>query len=1013
MYKRKHLYKLIIFLLAPLIVIFFAISHGISLNKNFNEEVNQEKEEHKFRLVGIVCSYLNRFYVEPDRIKPKEMLIESLSWLERIIPEVQVNVNDESEEVEILVDKTSKIIDISRIRRLGELYNTLNDVLHFVNENKYHEIKAEEIEYAAINGMLAQLDPHSVVFPPKDFTEFKIGTSGKFGGLGMVVGLRDGILTVISPIEGTPAFRAGLKSGDKIIAIDEDSTINMSLQEAVSKLRGDPSTAVILIVEIKKSQTNKTVTLIREIIAIPSVDSKLVDGNIGYIKIRNFQEDTSQSLEEKIAELTAESGTLKGLILDLRNNSGGLLGQAIAVADKFLSSGMVVITVEPMGKQKIQKAKKSSKDLAKCPLVVIIDAGSASGAEIVAGALKDNKRAILIGDTSFGKGSIQQLVDLTNGAALKLTVGKYLTPNFTDIQSVGITPDILLTQSQVSENEIILFNESKHFREKDLKKHLDEHSEATLPYEKIKYLSFTDTDSETEEQKQKQKDEDYYKIPDLEKDTHVQFAKKIILNTPSYDNNDDLLRQLKPIFEDFKKDEEMKISDALNTLDIDWSTGETIALPSVTTNLHLVPSNGKLKASEELKIEISVTNNSEGSLYQLRGKTESKNLLLDKHEFVFGKIETGMTKKSSKTIKIPQNSLSRKDELLIKFSEFNEHAPEDIKSTISINAQPKPVFSYSYQIIDEGEGLTGNGDGIIQKGEVVDLVLFVKNIGKGTSEKNIIALRDLSHKEVFIEKGKMELGELLPGESKSFKLKLSVRDTLEADSFSVDITIADTTFGTRISGKLEFNVDQNNNGEKTQLTNKTLKVTDNYVPIYNGKSLSTPIIAYASNGTILMADKETQAWTWCRVKMPEGRFGWIPSDNVEISTLTESNQQTAPELFLQNVPPQIELDTQDPHDTFRQEYISLSGTARDDNTIKYVYILVNDDKVFYRSNREASETDKSNLSFTSDIPLEDGPNIISIVTRDDQDLLSTKSFVVTKTPSPEVIKTASSEKDKS
>jgi carboxyl-terminal processing protease len=571
----------------------------------------------------------------------------------------------------------------------------------------------------------------------------------------------------------------------------------------------------------------------------------------------------------------------------------------------------------------------------------------------------------------------------------------------------------LLAQSQVSEDEIILFNESKHFREKDLKKHLDEHSKAELPYEKIKYLSFTDTDSETEEQKQKQKDEDYYKIPDLETDTHVQFAKKIILNTPSYDNNDDLLGQLKPIFEDFKKDEEVKISDALNTLDIDWSTGETITLPSVTTKLHLVPSNGKLKASEELKIEISVTNNSTGTLYQLRGITESKNLLIDKHEFVFGKVETGMTKTSSKTIKIPQNSISRKDELFIKFSEFNEHAPEDIKSAISIAAQPKPVFSYSYQIIDEGEGLTGNGDGIIQKGEVVDLVLFVKNIGKGTSEKNIIALRDLNHKEVFIEKGKMELGELLPGESKSFRLKLSVRDTLEADSFSVDITIADITFGTRISGKLEFNVDQNNNGEKIQLTDKALKVTGNYVPIYNGKSLSTPIIAYAGNGTILMADKETQRWSWCRVKMPEGRFGWIPSDSVEISTLAGSNQQTVPELFLQNVPPQIELDSQDLHDTFRQEYLSLSGTARDDNTIKYVYILVNDDKVFYRSNREASETDKSNLSFASDIPLEDGPNIISIVTRDDQDLLSTKSFVVTKIPSPEVIKTVSSEKGKS
>ncbi len=931
------------------------------------------------------------------------MLKASLSWLERIIPEVQVNVNDESEKIEILVDEASKVVDISKIRRLGELYNALNDVLHFVNDNKHHEIKTEDIEYAAINGMLSQLDPHSVVFPPKDFDEFKIGTSGKFGGLGMVVGLRDGILTVISPIEGTPAFRAGLKSGDKIIAIDEDSTINMSLQEAVNKLRGDPSTAVILIVESKKSQTNKTVTLIREIISIPSVSSKLVDGNIGYIKIRNFQEDTAQSLEEEIVKLKTESEEFKGLILDLRNNAGGLLGQAIAVADKFLSSGMIVVTVEPMGKQKIQKAKRSSKDLNKCPLVVIIDAGSASGAEIVAGALKDNNRAPLIGDTSFGKGSIQQLIDLINsGAALKLTVGKYLTPNFTDIQSVGIAPDIQLVQSQVSEDEIILFNENPHFREEDLKKHLGEHSEAELPYEKVRYLVHVDDEAEEgedEEKEKKIKEEDYYKIPDLDKDTHVQFAKKIILNSHLYGKNDDFLDQLKPIIEDFKKSEETKIADALSNQDIDWSTGETTFPPSVTTTLKLTPSNGEVKAAEELKIEISVTNNGEGPIYQLRGMTESKNLLIDKREFIFGKVGKGETKTSSKTIKIPQNSVNRKDELIVKFHELSGNTLEDVKGTVLIDALPKPVFSYSHQIIDEGEGLTGNGDGIIQKGEVVDLVLFVKNIGKGTSEKNIIALRKLSQKEVYIERGKMELGELAPGESKSLKIKLSVRDTLEAEDFSVNLTIADTTYGTRISGKLEFKVDLNGENGKMQLTEKTLKVVDDSVPIYNGKSPSTPVISYASNGTTLIADRETESWY--RVKMPEGRFGWISSDHVEISWRAYSGQQTVQDLLLQNVPPLIELDTQKPHDTFRQKHISLSGTVSDDHTIKYVYILVNEDKVFYKSNKDASEEEKSTLSFASDVPLEDGPNVISIVTRDDQDLLSTKSFVVTQLPTEE------------
>ncbi len=1007
MYKKKYLYTLLIFVCASILVTFFAISNSCSLNRNFKEATDQKEENYKFRLVGVVCSYINRFYVEPDRIKPKEMLKESLSWLERIIPEVQVNVDEKSEEIEILVDESSKVIDISKVRRLGELYNTVKDVLYFVNDNKHHDIKAEDIEYAAINGMLSQLDPHSVVFPPKDFDEFKIGTSGKFGGLGMVVGLRDGLLTVISPIEGTPAFRAGLKSGDKIIAIDEDSTVNMSLQEAVHKLRGDPSTEVILVVEVKKSQTTKTFTLIREIISIPSVSSKLADGNIGYIKIRNFQEDTSESLEDEIEKLKTESGDLKGLILDLRNNSGGLLGQAIAVADKFLSSGMIVVTVEPMGKQKIQKAKKSSKDLNKCPLVVLIDAGSASGAEIVAGALKDNNRAPLIGDTSFGKGSIQQLIDLINsGAALKLTVGKYLTPNFTDIQSVGIAPDIMLIQSQVSEDEIILFNENPHFREKDLKKHLDEHSKAELPYEKVRYLVHIDEEDEDGEEgegaKEKAKrinEEDYYKIPDLEKDTHVQFAKKIILNSHLYGKDDAFLDQLKPIIEEFKKSEEAKIADALKIQGIDWSTGETATLPSVSTNLKLTPSNGEVKAMEELQIEISVTNNSDGTLYQLRGMAESKNLLIDKREFIFGKVEKGETKTASQTIKIPQNSVSRKDELIVKFSEFNENAPEDVKGTVSIDALPKPVFSYSYQIIDEGEGLTGNGDGIIQRGEVVELVLFVKNIGKGTSEKNIIALRELSQKEVFIERGKMELGELLPGESKSLKIKLSVRDTLEADQFSVDLTIADTTYGTRISGKLEFNVDLNGENGEMQMTEKALKVVDNGAPIYNGKSTSTPIISHAGNGATLMADRETESWY--RVQMPEDRFGWIPADMVEVSGHTYSRIEKAPDLLLQNVPPLIALDIQRPHNTFRQEHISISGTVKDDKAIKYVYILVNEDKVFYKCNKDTSETDKSSITFTSDVPLEDGPNVISIVAKDDQDLLSTKSFVVTQLPSSE------------
>ncbi len=991
MCKKSYINKLLIFIVALPIVILFAISNSSSFNKDFSAEIKQAEESHKFRLVGVVCSYLNRLYVEPDRIKPKEMLRESLIWLERLIPEVRVDINDEAEEIKISVDELSKTIDFSRVRRLSDLYIILNDALHFINDNKSGKTKAEDIEYAAINGMLTQLDPHSIVFPPKDYTEFKIGTSGKFGGLGMVVGLRDGILTIISPIEGTPAYRAGLKSGDKIIAIDEDSTINMSLPEAVSKLRGEPSTTVILTIESGKAKETKLLTLKREIIAIPSVDSKLLGDNVGYIKIRNFQEDTTQALEEHLSQLMVEGGILKGLILDLRNNSGGLLDQAITVSDKFLSSGIIVVTAGPMGKrEEVQKAKKSSKDIDKYPLVVIIDAGSASGAEIVAGALKDNHRAILIGDLSFGKGSIQQLIDLMNGAALKLTVGKYLTPDFTDIQSVGITPDVMLVQTHVKDDEIIIFNEDFYNREKDLRKHLDENSKTVLPFEKVKYLSIINKKTKDEQ------DEEYYKLPDLAEDTHVQFAKKII-NAVTDGKKDEILEQLKPTIEDFKKSEEEKISSALNSLGIDWSIGKTITPAAATTTLFLTPSNGNVKAGEEVTIEISVTNNSEGTLYQLNGITESKNPLLDKHEFILGKIEKGMTKTYAKTIKIPENTLSRKDEFTVKFSELNGYAPAEINGTISINALPRPIFAYSYQIIDEGKGLNGNGDGIIQKGELVDLVLFVKNIGRGTSEKNIFALRNLSDKDVFIKRGKLELGKLLPGESKSVKLKLSARETLNTDNFSIDVTIADTTFGTRISDKMTFYVDQNNIINVIQPTKKSLKVTRNYVPVYNGKSFSSPIIAHASIGTILAADKEAQQWF--RVKMPEESFGWISSENVEPNAFGELKTQKFPDPFLQNLPPLIELDIQKTYDTLGAEYLPLSGIVKDDSKVKYVYILVNDDKVFYKSTNGGTGTEVSKLAFTNDIPLKEGPNVISIIARDDQDLLSSESFIITRKPS--------------
>ncbi|MCP5006289.1 MAG: PDZ domain-containing protein [Planctomycetes bacterium] len=997
--KKRNFYKFVLPIFIFLVVVFVAISRSNSRNKDFLAEIEHKEEVHKFRLVGIVCSYLSRLYVEPERIVPKEMLREATSWLERIIPEVLVNIDEDAEEIQIFVNETSETIDTSRVRRLKDLYRTLSDILRFVNEHKSDKVKTEDIEYAAINGLLSQLDPHSIVFPPVDFKEFKIGTSGKFGGLGMVVGMRDGILTVISPIEGTPAYRANLKSGDKIFTIDEDSTINMSLQEAVSKLRGDPSTKVILTIENEKSGASKTVTLTREIIEIPTVTSKLLADNIGYIKVRNFQEDTSESLDEQIEQLSGESGGLKGIILDLRFNSGGLLDQAIAVSDKFLSSGIVVVTVGPKGRhQELKKARKDTEDLVEIPIVAIINAGSASGAEIVAGALKDNNRAVLIGDLSFGKGSIQQLINLLDGAALKLTIGKYLTPSFTDIQSIGITPDIMLSQTNVTEDEVIMFNEDLYSREKDLRKHLDESTKTEKPLEKIKYLVKKD------DKTQEEKDESYYNLPDLTEDTHVRFARTIILKSVS-SNRKEILKQLMPVVDDFKDSEMEKISSSLDAIGVDWSTGKTGATPVPAVSLSV--NGGEFKAGEDVEIEVTVTNTGEGTLYQLRGITESKNPLLDKHEFLLGKIGKGEKKTSLKKIKLPENIVSRKDEFVVKFSELNGYVPEDVKSTLSIEALPRPVFAYSFQIIDEGAGLCGNGDGIIQKGEEIELVLLVKNVGQGTSEKNIVALRDLNHKEIFIKKSKLELGKLLPGELKSFKLGLSVRDTLDADSFSVKITIADTTYGSRISDKMIFPVGHKSDAGPMQSVDKMLRVTGERAAIHNGVSSETPVVAYVNKGEILKADKESG--TWIRIGMADNRFGWISCEDIEnilpdgvhpadgaLPSDGEHYLVEDSDLYMNKIPPSVHLDKETLHEAYELDHLPISGTVRDDKKVQYVYVLANDDKVFYKAGNGSIENGTSVLPFSCNVPLKEGQNVISVITRDDQDLLSSKSFVITR-----------------
>ncbi len=340
------------------------------------------------------------------------------------------------------------------------------EVLDLIKKSYVDDVKKKDLVTSAIKGMVSSLDPHSGYMTPEAYKELQVETRGEFGGLGIQIGIKDSVLTVIAPIEDTPAYRAGIKSGDKIVKIAGESTKNMGITDAVAKMRGPKGSSIVLGVMREGWTEPKDFTIVRDTIKIKSVKAKMIDSSIGYIKLTQFQEATGDDLSSALANLKKEGMT--SIILDLRNDPGGLLDSAVEVAEQFLPPKQLVVYIKGRTGDKKEYYTEGDKPYyTDMPMVVLVNQGSASASEIVAGAMKDWKRAVIIGVQTFGKGSVQSLIPLSDGSGLRLTTAKYYTPNGISIQSVGITPDIVvkLAAKDGTETHTIV-------REKDLERHL-------------------------------------------------------------------------------------------------------------------------------------------------------------------------------------------------------------------------------------------------------------------------------------------------------------------------------------------------------------------------------------------------------------------------------------------------------------------------------------------------------------------------------------------------------------
>jgi len=360
---------------------------------------------------------------------------------------------------------------------------TFSEILSLLEANYVEKVNANELIDGAIRGMLKTLDPHTSYLPPEAFTQMKVETSGRFGGLGIEITIRKGILTVVTPIEDTPAFKAGVKAGDRIIKIEDESTLDMTLSDAVERLRGKIGTEVNITIFREGMEEPLKVTLERANIQVKSVKSKIYEGSIGYVKIRSFTKTTSRDLDKVLDEFRGKQ--VKKLVLDLRNNPGGLLNQAVEVSDRFLKPENLIVYTQ--GRTEEQNMRFTTHDRVQrvgYPMIVLVNGGSASASEIVAGALQDSSRAIILGTQTFGKGSVQTIIPLSDGSALRLTTARYYTPSGRVIQENGIIPDITVevpaasakTQDKNDKRKEEANKEKvkmrKFLREKDLRQHL-------------------------------------------------------------------------------------------------------------------------------------------------------------------------------------------------------------------------------------------------------------------------------------------------------------------------------------------------------------------------------------------------------------------------------------------------------------------------------------------------------------------------------------------------------------
>ncbi|MEE9488120.1 MAG: S41 family peptidase [Candidatus Brocadiales bacterium] len=936
-----------------------------SVTRAASSEVPGQDSLQKGQLVNAIFAVIGRYYIDFNSLKVHEVLADAMKGVETAVPNLMVSVDTHAAKVQI--DGLSETFEIGGVEYWADLRDLLKEILHFIESTGRCSASFSELEYAALSSILTGFDPYCKLYQPKDFKRAENLGASSFVGLGMDIEFREGSLAVIEVYENSPARQAGLESGDRIIEIDGEPARKMSLREALQRLAGQEGTYVSL--SVIRDGVVKSYTLKRQRVKVENVTYSLLDGDIGYIRISNFQDNTYKSVAKALEELK-KAADLNGLVVDFRGNYGGVLDETIRTGDLLLSSGILNIKVSSEGGYPdFVMAGPSGNREERYPLVVLIDEGSASSAEILAAAFKENDRAIVMGEQSFGKASIQQVFGLKGKYAIKLTTARYYTPRGHYIQYVGLAPDVLLVPIKVDRHNPTLTRRVHYLNEGLIRDRIERPVGEEKPSASLVYLNENTSPGR----------------PAPENDYPVRLARRLIEEgvldggTVDRERSGRVLRQV-------QKEEEKKIVSALERQGIDWSSGIPDGVPNPLARINLDREFNEVDAGGSICFIVNVENRGDGALYRVLGRSSSTNPAFEGLEFPVGQVDPGQSESYTLKVDIPEDSLDRRDEVTIKFTEDNDFAPDDLSVWVTTWAQTTPVFAYTYKLLND---TGGKDDGLIKQGEKFELVLNVKNIGEGDSKGTAVMLRPLNPEGVTVENPRVKLGLLKSKGDRAVNFKLTVHDT-PLEQLRLEVIIADINLGINLSSKLSLPVERRH--VRVTSYSGLLEVAADGESVYGGRSRTSPVLAPLLEGSVIVADGRVD--DWYRVPLTGGVSGWVNALDVrrlpaDARYKKDIEEETIPLSFLPFRPPVIRL--KEGVLTARRGDLKLNFQVEDDQDVRVVYIIVNDVKVFYEYNTDRT----AELDITAEIPIGRGLNLVRIIAYDDQGLSTEKPFVIT------------------